>query len=214
MRLRAWHTLCPAGGSVEYAYFPTSCIIGLSAPSAAHATVQVALVGSEGLCASPLMSGLPLSPLGAVVLTDGWALRLHFQRFRSELADNPGLRFHVNRYLHVLIAQTAELVTCTRHHPVEARLARWLLMMRDRSQTDIILMKHETLAQMLGVQRTGVTLAAVNLKRNKVIRYARGRIEILDHAGLEAAACPCYAWANDLYDRLIEPNPSVQITLF
>jgi CRP-like cAMP-binding protein len=203
VRLNSMETLCTAGQPIEHVYFPTTVIIGLTSPSANHSSVQVAVVGTEGIFASPLLAGAPLSPLGAMALTKGWAMRMNYRSFRSELRQNKPLQLLLNRYLHVLFSQIAELAGCTRHHPVEARLARWLLMIHDRSDGDALLLKHETLAQMLGVQRTGVTLAALKLKRKRLIRYSRGRIVILDRPGLEHVSCECYDWAKNLYSTVL-----------
>ncbi|WP_051277841.1 Crp/Fnr family transcriptional regulator [Solimonas flava] len=203
--LRAGTLICEYEGPVEHVYFPTGVAVGLLAPGERDA-VQVALVGSEGAFGSPLIDDLPLSPLRAVVRTSGASFRVPVRELRRQLPHSRHLRAALGRYLYVLIAQIAQVNACTCRHGVEERLARWLLTTQDRVQSDEFRLKHQTLADMLGVQRTGISLAAARLRRRGLIRYSRGVINIVDRRGLEAASCGCYAWSREAYVRAFAPQ--------
>lgn len=187
--------LYDANAAITHVYFPCESMVSLLLPVADHFDVEVGLVGREGLLGASLALGIARSPVKALVQGGGSALRLGAARFRRELAGNPALRRAVNRHLHSLMQQITQTAACNRFHVVEARLARWLLMTRDRMRSDTFRMTHEFLSHMLGVRRVGVTEAASSLQRKKLIEYSRGNIHILDNRGLEAACCGCYAIA-------------------
>ena len=162
------------------------------------------MVGSEGMFGVSLMLGVDVSPLHALVQGAGQALRMNATRFRRQLASSLALRQGLNRYIYVLISQLAQTAACTRFHVVEARLARWLLMTRDRAGSDEFYLTQEFLSHMLGVRRVGVTKAASSLQKHKLISYSRGVISILDRNGLEAAACGCYLADKKTYDKIMK----------
>jgi CRP-like cAMP-binding protein len=137
-----------------------------------------------------------------VVQGSGTALQMTTLQLRRELRDNLSLRLTLKRYLFVLIAQLSQSAACTRFHEVDARLARWLLMTHDRAHADQFHLTHQYLADMLGVQRSAVTIAAGSMQKRKLIRYVRGDIRILDRRGLEAASCECYDAVIEDYARL------------
>jgi CRP-like cAMP-binding protein len=122
--------------------------------------------------------------------------------FRREIKRNPALQRELNHYLYVFMAQVAQTAACNRHHLLDARLARWLLMTHDRMRTSKFLLTQEFLAHMLGVRRVGVTKAAMLLQKKNLISYSRGNIAILDRKGLEGASCQCYAAVNDIRDSM------------
>ena len=133
----------------------------------------------------------------------GRAWRVDAETLRQELASNEVARATLNRYLYVFLAQLMQTATCTRFHRIEARLARWLLMTRDRAHSNHFHITHEFLALMLGVRRVGVTSAASALQHRELIQYRRGSIAILDGRGLERAACACYAVDKLIHARIM-----------
>lgn len=192
--------LCEPGAPTRYAYFPTEGFISLVTAVPGHPGVEVGMVGSEGLVGAYLALDVTVEPLHTVVQGAGSALRIAAKPFVQELAASSVLRGAVNRYLYVLMAQLATASACLRFHEIEPRLARWLLMSQDRAHADTFHVTQEFLAYMLGVRRVGITGAASGLRRDRLIEYRRGEVTILDRAGLEAAACTCYATDRKSYD--------------
>jgi CRP-like cAMP-binding protein len=161
------------------------------------------MVGNEGMLGIPLMLGVDISPLHALVQGSGRALRMDVALFRRELKNCPSLERELKLYAYVLMSQLAQTAACTRFHVVEARLARWLLMTQDRVHGNSFHLTHEFLGHMLGVRRVGVTKAATSLQRQALISYNRGEITVLDRTGLEAASCGCYHADQNTYDRVL-----------
>jgi CRP-like cAMP-binding protein len=187
------------GDVKRYVYFPTSAYISQVASLSGVPRIEVGLVGAEGMIGSSFLLGVQVAPLHTVVQGTGSALRLTAPRFVRELARGTGLRAVMSRYVYVTSSQVGQMVACTRFHTVDARLARWLLMTRDRALSDSFHMTHEYMALMLGVRRVGVTEAATMLQKRGLIEYSRGELSILNGRGLEAASCECYATAQRVY---------------
>jgi CRP-like cAMP-binding protein len=177
---------------MQYVYFPNDCLVSLLTVVDGHRALEVGLVGREGMLGSRLVLGITASSVRALVQGTGMAVRMKSARFLQEFRRSPALQRALLNFTDALMLQITQTAACNRFHTVGARLARWLLMTRERLSSSEFYLTHEFLADMLGVRRVGVTSAASALQRRKVIRYRRGTITILDQQGLEAAACSCY----------------------
>lgn len=188
---------------VSDVYFPVTGFVSLIAPIGRDATLEVGLIGAEGMIGATLALGVDSAPLYALVQGAGSALRLSAARFRREFALRPALREVVLRYCFVVLRQVSQTAACTHYHSIEARLARWLLMTQDRARGASLHLTQEFLSGMLGVRRVGVTEAAGKLQSRRLIGYHRGEIVVLNRRGLEAASCGCYASDKRLYERTL-----------
>jgi CRP-like cAMP-binding protein len=185
--------LCRRGERVKHVYFPLSGTIVLLGSNSGKLELGVGLIGAEGMLGATAMLGVPLWPVKAVVQDTGLARRVDYEAFTELLARSEPLRVALRQILFVDLCQVARTSACARFHLAEARLARWLLMSRDRARTKQVHLTHDYLSNILGVRRAGVTRAASDLRSHELIHYSRGLITIDDDAGLVAAACNCYA---------------------
>jgi CRP-like cAMP-binding protein len=184
--------LYQSGKPMKDVYFPVRCLVSLLVVLENDLALEVALVGQEGVLGVPLALGARLSPVRALVQGAGDALRMNAAQFLLMMGQHPLLQRAVFGYAGVLMGQIAQTAACNRFHLLEPRLARWLLMTRDRLGCEDFRMTQEFLSTMLGVRRVGVSDAASSFQRQHLIEYSRGHITILDHDGLEAASCSCY----------------------
>ncbi|MFN0184311.1 MAG: Crp/Fnr family transcriptional regulator [Aquabacterium sp.] len=195
--------LYESGATLEYVYFPTSAIVSLLYVMKDGASAEIAVVGCEGMVGVALFMGGESTPSRAVVQSAGHALRLKAQRMKDEFNQAGPVMHVLLRYTQALITQMAQTAVCNRHHSLHQQLCRWLLLSLDRLRGDELVMTQELIANMLGVRREGVTEAAIRLQKAGLIRYARGRITVIDRPGLERESCECYAVVKREYDRLL-----------
>ena len=194
--------LYESGSTLSHVYFPTTSIVSLLYVMENGASAEIAVVGHEGIVGISLFMGGESTPSRAVVQSAGQGFRLAAQAIKDEFKRAPVLHLLL-RYTQALITQMAQTAVCNRHHSLDQQLCRWLLLSLDRLQGDELVMTQELIANMLGVRREGVTEAALKLQDAGMIRYARGRIRVLDRAGLEQRTCECYAVVKKEYDRLL-----------
>lgn len=192
------------GKPFRHVYFPRAGFISLLATVSGRPPLEMGMIGNEGMFGATLALGVNTTPLQAVVQGAGSAWRMTSPQFRSALRDTQVLYRSLNRYLYVLTVQLSQTSACTHFHEVKERLARWLLMTHDRAHADRFHLTHQFLADMLGVQRSAITIAAGTLQRKNLIRYNRGEISILNRSGLEAASCECYNTVREAYTQLFD----------
>jgi len=189
---------------IHTVYFPRSAVFSVLTPLERHSPVESATVGYEGVVGVPVILGVGSSHSLAVVQIDGQAARMEATRFREWLLEqNEETRSIFLRYAYVLLEQTAQSVACNRKHALEERCARWLLATRDRVGADEFPLTHEFLAAMLGVRRASVTVALGLLQQEGFLTYSRGRLKVLDAAGLEQTSCECYRVVRAQQERIM-----------
>lgn len=196
-----------AGDRLRHVYFPTAGFISMMTPAETCASIEVGMVGREGMVGIPLLMGVAASSLHYIVHGAGGALRITAACFRGELERSRALRNRLGLYAYANLQQVEQIAACIRFHTVEQRLARWLLTAHDRASSSLRA-THLSLAKALGVRRSGVTNAAASLQHAGFIHYSRGDITILDRAGLQARACGCYAATGKTYGRIVETPSS------
>lgn len=184
--------LCEMDENYAFVYFPLNSYISLVAPINGHPPPELGMIGREGMLGASLTLGVLTAPLTGIVQGAGAALRMPATRFRKEFGNSPRLQRNINRFLYFLYVQTALTAACNCFHVVEARMARWLLMANDHTDSGEIHLTHQLLADMLGVQRSAVTLAAGSLQDRKMITYSRGVVRITAREKLRNVACECY----------------------
>ena len=192
-----------SGGQIDYIYFLTTCIVSLVYTIKNGMSAEIGVVGNEGVVGIALFMGGDTMPNRALVQSAGSAVRVKARVLQNEFDRGGEFQHLLLRYTQALMTQISQTAVCNRLHPVERQLTRWLLLSHDRLQTDELVMTHEMIANMIGTRREGVTIAAGKLQDAGLINYYRGRIQIIDRAGLEASVCECYRVVKDEFDRLL-----------
>ena len=195
--------LYESGSRLRQVFFPTTSIVSLLYMMADGASAEIAVVGNEGIIGVSLFMGGETTPSRAVVQSAGHAYQLTGKLLKEEFTRAGAMQHLLLRYTQALLTQMAQTAVCNRHHSLDQQLCRWLLLSLDRLASNELIMTQELIANMLGVRREGVTEAAGALHRAGLIKYSRGRITVLDRAGLEDRTCECYAVVKKECDRLL-----------
>ncbi|HEX4029830.1 MAG TPA: Crp/Fnr family transcriptional regulator [Terracidiphilus sp.] len=198
--------LLKPGEQPQYAHFMTSGVTSVVTFMADGASAEVGLVGREGIVESLNLLGAAHSPTTAFIQVEGTALRMRFAELQQELTTSEVIRSRILESIQCQGFVVSQIAACNGLHEIEERLARWLLMLRDRLDSERFLMTQELLAEMLGARRTSVTMAAGSLQRSGLIEYHRGNIHILDRERLQGVACECYPIVRDLVAGLFRPD--------
>jgi CRP-like cAMP-binding protein len=191
------------GGHLEYVFFPTNSIVSLLYTMENGTSAEMGLTGNDGIVGIALFMGGGTMPNRAVVQSAGSALRMKAKALQNEFAMGGKFQQLLLRYTQALITQISQTAVCNRLHTVEQQLCRWLLLSHDRVKADELIMTQELIADMLGVRREGVTVAAGRLQDSGAISYVRGHIKILNRQKMEQTVCECYRVVKDEFDRLL-----------
>lgn len=203
VELEVRDTIATPGEPFEYVYFPLNSIVSVVNEMHDGSTVESGTIGNEGVAGLPALLDAVASESRMYTQVPGAALRVPVGVIVPVVERERELRRLINRYAQAYISQVAQGAACNRVHGIEQRCARWLLMTHDRVGRDEFSLKQEFLAEMLGVRRAGVSVAASTLQSAGIIRYSRGTIHVLDRQRLEAASCECYNIIRQQFDRLI-----------
>jgi CRP-like cAMP-binding protein len=203
VKLTLGEVIYESGEQLEYIYFPTTAIVSLLYIMENGSTAEIGMAGNDGLVGIALYMGGSTTPNRAVVQSAGNAFRLRSKALKFEFGLGGTFQNILLRYTQYLMTQISQTAVCNRLHTVEQQLCRWLLINHDLLQTNKLIMTHDLIANMLGVRREGVSIAAGHLQDKKLIKYVRGTITMLDRKKLEDAACECYGVVKEEYDRLM-----------
>jgi CRP-like cAMP-binding protein len=192
--------------AIREAIFPLDCVLSVVTQMKDGGSIEVGTIGREGVSAIPLLLGATTSANECYCQVPGHAVAISAARFRQISAGNDRFRRLLDRFLQAYVNMLGQLAACNGMHNIYERTARWLLMTRDRVDSDEIKLTHEFLSMMLGSRRSGVTIAAATLQQAGFIRYAHGRIVIVNREGLEDAACECYQVARAQFAGMLRPE--------
>lgn len=202
LTLQAGETLLGPGEDITQAYFLESGLASVVVAMADGSTVEAGIIGNDGVIGIPALLGTKSMPSHTYIQIAGAGYRIPAQRLSEEFERQGTLRRQINRFLQAHLVQTAQTAACNRLHDIAPRLARWLLMCHDRTESETFTITQESLGNMLGTPRTTLTLAAGQLQKADLIDYSRGRINIRNRKGLEMASCECYTTIRQEFDRL------------
>ena len=198
-----------AGQNITHVHFPNDSIVSLLSVVGERSSLEVGIVGNEGMAGLSVFMGVDISRTQALVQGTGTAMRMRSEALRTESDQLSPLHRLLHRYSHSLMTQISQSAACNRFHTVNTRLARWMLMTHDRMGEDTFQLTQDFMSNMLGVRREGVSKAAGELQKQKLIRYSRGVISVLDRAGLESVACKCYQIIKDESDSFLGVRPAI-----
>jgi CRP-like cAMP-binding protein len=216
IELRQGDRILQSGEGIEEVHFPTSGVISLITKTEDGNAVEIAMIGKEGILGSPALAATGSAINDAVVQVSGAAYRVPRRRFEEALGQSSSLRQRATRFDCLLLAQAQQAAACNASHSAQARVCRWLLELRDRCNSDIVPLTQNFLADMVGVQRTTVTLVASRLQAVGIIRCRRGKVRVLDAAKLEHSACECYGRLKKLREGLwpaVEPAEAIPVAI-
>ncbi len=211
VRISSREVIADAGDEFTYVFFPEDSVFSFITDFAGGASVEAGTVGPEGFVGIPVLLGSSSWPQRTIAQIPGGALRIPADRFVALLPELPMLSALLNRYLLAYLSQISQTAGCNSQHTVEQRCARWLLLTHDRVGDLEIPLTQEFLSYMLGVRRPSVTITQAQLQRMGLIRYSRGKIQILDRKGLEAISCECYRIVRDEFAALAEPQAAAAL---
>ena len=200
------------GAKLRHIYFPTNSIISLLYVLKDGASAEIAVVGRDGMVGLPRFHGVESAAERGVVQVRGVAYRIRADEFASVVRELPGLRAELHRYAAALFTMAAQSSGCNRRHSVEQRCARWLLTVHDRVGRDQFEVTQQVLAEMLGVRRATVSVAAAEMQRQGMIRYSRGRLTIVRREGLETVSCGCYRVVHSTFSRLFDGSARTRLS--
>ncbi|WP_241973861.1 Crp/Fnr family transcriptional regulator [Aliidiomarina iranensis] len=203
VQLQFADVLCERDQKYRYLYFPMSGFISLVTELSEHKPLEIGVIGNEGMLGVTMVLNLPNAPIQAVVQGKGTAWRINASDLQQLLLYCPSLRGILKQYLFILIMQLSQSTACAHFHELDQRLARWLLISHDRAHSNEFHLTHQFLADMLGVRRSGVSVAAGVMQQNHLIKYSRGKILITNRTALEHASCECYQNGINEYQRLL-----------
>lgn len=195
--------LLEPGEPIERVYFPEQGMVSLVTPLEDGAMIEIGVIGREGMVGVPILLGATMAPSEAMAQIAGSAFRITTSALLEEVRRSADMFALFLRYIQALHIQVSQSAACNGRHPLQERLARWLLMAHDRAGNDELPLKHEFLSMMLGVRRAGITVAVSALKTAGLVHNSTGRITVIDGKGLEAASCPCYGIVKEEYSRLL-----------
>jgi CRP-like cAMP-binding protein len=198
-----------AGQNITHVHFPNDSIVSLLSVVGERSSLEVGIVGNEGMAGLSVFMGVNISRTQALVQGTGTAMRMRSEVFRNESDQLSPLHRLLHRYSHSLMTQISQSAACNRFHTVNTRLARWMLMTHDRMGEDTFQLTQDFMSNMLGVRREGVSKAAGELQKQRLISYSRGVISVLDRAGLESVACKCYQIIKDESDSFLGVRPAI-----